>query len=103
MAILPIISAPDRRVKVKSTPVETVDDAGAPRLPRPAGAGEMVQDGVYQSAARVSGGRVHDHSGHLVDGDQVGVGVDDIERDVLWLGRPSGCGHGPGQRIGGHA
>ena len=26
MAILPIITAPDRRLKVKSTPVETVDD-----------------------------------------------------------------------------
>ena len=38
---------------------------------------DVVQQRVDQRAARVAGGRVHDHPGRLVDDDEVGVLVED--------------------------
>ena len=50
----------------------------------------VVEQRVDQRARRVAGGRVHDHPGRLVHDDDVGVLVEDGEREILGrdLARP---------------
>ena len=62
--------------------------------PMPAQVVAVVQQRVDQRAAGVAGRRVHDHARRLVDHDQVGVLVEDVERDVLGLRRRRGAGSG---------
>ncbi len=70
--------------------VEAVHDAGTLDA---ADAGEaraaMGDERVDQGSAGMSGGRVHDDVGRLVDDDNVGILVDHIERDGL--GDRLGC------------
>ncbi len=63
--------------------VETVDD---PRSERIADGGQVLAMGeerVDKGAVWVSGGGVDDHSGRLVDGDQMLVFIEDVEGDCL--------------------
>ena len=65
--------------------IEPVHDAGPQHA---ADAGEIaavVQQRVHERAARVTGRRMHDEPGGLVDHDQVGVLVEHDERDRLGL------------------
>ena len=63
--------------------VQTMHDAAARQLRR---FREMVQQGVEQGAVRVARSGMDDQPGRLVNDDDVGVGVDDGQRDVLRLG-----------------
>ena len=68
--------------------INTVDDTGPDRpadtrkLP-----GAMIEQCVDKCAVRVAGCGMHHHALGLVDDDQVGILVDDIERDILRLKR----------------
>ena len=68
--------------------VQPMHDAG-PALAADAGEllAAMRQQGVDQRAVLVAGGGMHDQPGGLVEHDQVGVLVEDGERDRLRLGR----------------
>jgi hypothetical protein len=55
---------------------------------------DVVQQRVHQRAVAMAGGRVHDHPGRLVDDDEVGVLVEDVERQILRRGEGrGGLGH----------
>ena len=43
----------------------------------------VMQQRIHQRAARVSGGRVHDHASRLVDDHEIGVLVKDRKRKIL--------------------
>ena len=67
--------------------VDAMHDAG-PFLatdPRQVAA-EMVQERIDQRAAGRARGGMHDHAGGLVHDDQVGILVQDLERDGLGRG-----------------
>ena len=72
--------------------VDAVHDAGAD-LAADTGqaAPAMPQQGVDQGAVRVAGGRVHHHALGLVDHQQVGVLIHDIQRDLLRNGLDGLC------------
>ena len=72
--------------------IDAVHDAGA-NLPADAGqaALAMPQQGIDQGAVRVAGGRVHHHALGLVDHQQVGVLIHDIQRDLLRNGLDGLC------------
>ena len=70
--------------------VEAVDDAGALLAADAAEARDVVQQCVDQGAAGVAYGRVDDHAGRLVHHHQVGVVMNDRDRERL------------GNRGGGH-
>ena len=55
---------------------------------------DMMQQRVDQRAAGVAGRRMHDHSGRLVDDDEIAVLVDDRQRQRLRLRRRSAAGSG---------
>ncbi len=73
--------------------VQPVHDA-RPRHPADARqrSGAMEQQGVDQGAIGNAGAVVHGHAGGLVDDDQVGVLVEDVQRDILGLGLGGGGG-----------
>jgi hypothetical protein len=76
-----------RQHQARGALVEPVHDA----WPSGSAAGRPLpsppQQRVYQGAGAVTGRRVDHHAGRLVDDDQVGVLVDDPERDGLRAGR----------------
>jgi hypothetical protein len=63
--------------------VEAVDDAGAQLAADAGQIGAVGEQGVDQGAARVSGRRMDDQAGRLVDDDQVRILVEDGQRDRL--------------------
>src|SRR6185437_16997044 len=66
-----------------------------PRPVRPAPLGELApaaHQRVYESSSPVAGSRVNDHSGSLVDHQEVGVLVHYPERDILALDVAPGRG-----------
>ena len=82
--------------------VQPVHDAGAAFA---ADAGEAVaamgDEGVDQRAVRVAGGGVDDQAGGLVQHQQIGVLVEDGERQVLALSGVAGSGAGGAKLVGG--
>ena len=66
--------------------VEPVDDAGPLDPADHAQAGAVEKQGVDQSAFRVSGTGMHDQPGRLVQHENRGVFMEDVERDVLRFG-----------------
>ena len=76
--------------------VDAVDDAGTldPVDARQLAAA-VVEQGIDQRAFQIAGSRVHDHSGGLVDHQEVVVLEHDVERDVL-RGRIERLGWGQG-------
>ena len=64
-----------------------MDDAGAQLAADAAQVVDVVEQGVDQRAVGVARGRVDDHARRLVDDDDVGVLVDDVERQGLRLRR----------------
>ena len=67
--------------------VEAMDDAGAQLAADAAQVVDVVEQGVDQRAVGVAGGRMDDHARGLVDDHDVGVLVDDVERQRLRLRR----------------
>ena len=63
--------------------VEAVHDAATRQL---CCFGEVVQQGVQQGAVRIARRRMDDQSGRFVDDDDVGVGMNDVERNILRRG-----------------
>ena len=67
--------------------VQSVDDTGAAL---PSHAGELAkacEERVDGGAGRVTGARVHDHAGRLVDNHQLIILIDDVEGDRFGLQR----------------
>ena len=60
--------------------IEPVDDARPPLAADAAQIVHVVQERVDERAARVAGGRMHDHARRLVHDDQVAILVDDRQR-----------------------
>ena len=83
--------------------VEAVHDAG-PRDAADAGKActAMGDQRIDEGAGLIAGRRMHDQAGRLVDDDQLGVLVDDVERDRLRLrGRRLRRRHGHGDLVAG--
>ena len=75
--------------------VEPMHDAGARDAADAAElSGAVMQQGVDERAFLVSGGRVHDHAGGLVQHEQIIVFEQDVEGHLLRL-RSRGPGVGP--------
>ena len=55
---------------------------------------DVMEQRVHQRAARVAGGRMHDHAGRLVDDDDVAVLVDDRQRQRFRAAAPASTGSG---------
>ena len=63
--------------------VEAVDDAGAEVAADFGKRGEVVQQGIDEGAGVAAGAGVDDEAGGLVDCDDIGVFVEDVEGNVL--------------------
>ena len=63
-------------------PVQPMHD---PRPRHFGGRWKVVQESVLDRPVRMSGSRVHDLPGRLVQDDQIFVGINDNQRQVLWL------------------
>jgi hypothetical protein len=66
--------------------VEAMNDAGAERVATLRERLTAAEQRVDESAAKISGSGVDDHSGGFVDGDDVIVFVEDVERDGFGFG-----------------
>jgi len=66
--------------------IEAMHDAGAECITTLRESLAAAEEGVDQGAVRGAGAGVHGHAGGLVDGDDVGVFVEDIEGNGLWFG-----------------
>ena len=66
--------------------VEAVDDAGAEIAAEGGELGEVVEEGVDEGAGAAAGAEVDDEAGGLVDGDDAGVLIEDVEGDVFGEG-----------------
>ena len=60
--------------------VEAVHDAATRQLHC---FGKVVQQGVQQGTVRIARRRMDDQSGRFVNNDDVGVGMNDVERNIL--------------------
>src|SRR3989304_3817230 len=65
------------------------------RLANPRQIQAMMQEGMDQRASRMPRGRVYDEAGRLIEHHEIGVFIQDLERDRLgrgggWLGRGGG-------------
>ena len=67
--------------------IEPVHDAGPLLAADAAEIVDVMEQRVHQRAARVAGGRMHDHAGGLVDDDDVAILIDDRQRQRLRLRR----------------
>ena len=73
--------------------VEAVHDAGPIGAADPGQRAEPMDERVHHRAVSRAGRGVHDHAGRLVDGEQVGVLIEDDQGERLGLGRePRGRG-----------
>ena len=63
--------------------VEAMHDAGAQLAADAAEIGDVMEQRVDQRARVVPGARMHHHAGRLVDDDDVGVLVEDVDREIL--------------------
>ncbi len=63
-----------------------MDDAGAEGIAALRERLAAAEEGVDESAGRGAGAGVHGHAGGLVDGDDVGVFVKNVEGDGFGLG-----------------
>ena len=70
--------------------VQPVHDAGPQFAADPRKRAETVQQGVHQRAGMHARAGVHHHAGGLVDGHQVGIFIEDAERDVSGVARNGG-------------
>src|SRR4029077_1599245 len=66
--------------------IEAMNDAGAEGVATLRESLTAAEEGVDQGAARGAGAGVHGHAGGLVDGDDVSVFVEDVERNGFWFG-----------------
>ena len=79
-----------------------MDDAGAQLAADATQVRHVMQQGVDQRSRRVPGARVHHHPARLVDDDEIGVLVENRERDILRFGRcRGGRGNDDGNAIAG--
>src|ERR1700676_762744 len=60
-----------------------MDDAGAERVSAGGKRLAAAEEGVDERAGGIASAGVHGHSGRLVDDDEVGVFVEDVEGDIF--------------------
>lgn len=73
--------------------IQAVDDARSLYSPHPFQIRAMMEDGIDERTAGMTGGGVHDHAGGFVHGDEVIIFVKDVEQDRFGCG---GCRRGRG-------
>ena len=78
-----LATEPTNLVHLAGDAIESMHDAGPLFSADPAEVVDMVQQGIHQCACRVAGGRVYDHSCGLVDDDQIGILVENGDRQGL--------------------
>src|SRR5215471_9034236 len=69
----------------RGAPIEPMDDAGPLLSADAAQVADVMEQRVHERAARMSGSGMDDHAGGLVDDDQVGVLIQDSQRQRLCL------------------
>ena len=68
----------------RRAPVEPVHDAWPELTTDAAQVADVVQQRVHQRTCRVAGSRMNHHAGRLVHDDEVGILVENGQRQVFW-------------------